>query len=234
MPGPYGVLDKIKGQDDYKYYEAIYNLLNTGDGMRICRQLLRELGKKVSTGADLHKELRGMETKMGLFDVRYLKGVAGAFYFFQTIGTKKAIIDNGAYAATNGDHGANTHRLQWWLVCKAAEGNLLNGVQLSAAKVGDLYKGLGTAPIKDLKTIANGRDQYVWDDVVDLQENTYKAPKSGTTKAFGHPEWFCGTWLAGKQDGAKGKSEEQVAEYKQLAKAFFEAEQLAMAEQLTA
>jgi hypothetical protein len=192
---PYGVLDKIKNNPNYDAYVAIYDLLNTQEGLRVCRNLLRTLGMRVKTGQEFHDELRDVERKMGLMDVIYLPSTFSSSKFLDVLKDKKAIIDIGANEMTNGRHGINTHRLQWWLVYQAAH---QGSIKVDVAKVGDLYEALGTSPIRDVKVpkVSGDGDWYVWDDLFDLQTASagYK-----NQKTFGFPEYLCSTWINSKE-----------------------------------
>jgi len=206
MRGPYGVLEKIEKNPKYADYCAIYDLLNTQEGLRVCRNLLQKLGMKVNTGQEFHDELRVVERKMGLMDVIYLPRTFSPPRFLDMLKDKKAIIDIGADEMTNGRHGINTHRLQWWLVYQAA---LQGSIKVNATKVGDLYEALGTPPIRDVKVpkASGDGDWYVWDDVFDLQ--TASAGFKGQ-KTFGFPEYLCSTWISSKQQSFSVQVDKKV------------------------
>jgi hypothetical protein len=228
MTTPYNVIEKVQNETARKDYLAVFELLNTDPGMKICRDLLRVLNLQVATAADLAKELVAAETGMAFTGYVYIRGDYAIHpqKFLSFLTGKKGLIDQAA-----GDvHGWHTHRLQWWLVYTAWEKKKV----MLTNPPGDLYKMLG---LEKASAMWGSRPKYVWDDQFDHDPDA--AGLLGRKKyTFGRPEYFC-PWLKGKvkakpdnsnkvnpdNNNDKSKSKEAKAQaYQNLALAFSDLE----------
>ena len=220
MKTTYGVIEKVVNQTHGTNYEAIYNLLNTKEGMKKCRELFRTLNAQVQDGKGLEAKLIEAENAMGIKEYVVLRGGGtglSPFKFLLQLVQKKGLIDQGAGSS----HGFHTHRLQWWLVYTA----WMKGDLKLEPPPGDLYKIIGqdkTTNIVAEQGETEGKSMFVWDDLFD---HTRKAIERTGLSTFGCPEYLCSTWLKGRKSVAvTDENRAKIEGYQNLARAFTELE----------
>lgn len=219
MKTAYGIVEKLTDADMRKDCEQVFWLLSTDEGMKLCRELFRQLGSQVASGKDLAKQLITAEQGMGFGKSVWIRAerILQPSQFLNLVADKRVLIDEGA----GSQHGMNTHRMQWWLVYTA----WTKGRLKLEHPPGVLYVKVGQTKITNLRVL--------WDDLFDNLDNAYL--ELGRAKdTFAHPEYLC-KWLKGRgskkskdkdndNNNNHNTADAKTPMYQRLSKAFAELE----------